>query len=185
MAGGLRLALLLTKGDMIVLNGVTRLTECIRKFRIEQGLDPYPKPLSELVSTPLALAIIGRLKPFTAILVKYARLLAEGEVTRIDTDRLSQYVEYAKLLKYAEEKLYGVPGLGVRLSLGVINRVNNAIDEDKLDTLDINAQVRSLHIALKWLTNRDTMKKGVTFSGEETFQVAIADVRKRIEEESE
>ncbi|MGQ3479169.1 hypothetical protein [Paenibacillus sp. TY11] len=164
---------------------VARLTERLRQIRIDQGLDPYPKPVPKFVSTPLALAIIGRLKPFTAIVVKYARILAEGEVSRIDTDRLSQYVEYARLLKHAEERLCGVPGLGVELSLGVINRVNNAIDEDKLDTLDVNAQVRSLHIALKWLTSRDTMKKAGAFSDEETFQAAIADVRKRIEEESE
>ncbi|MBE0335583.1 hypothetical protein [Paenibacillus sp. 23TSA30-6] len=166
------------------MNDVARLTERIRKLRIEQGLDQYPKLVPKFVSTPLAWSIIGRLKPFTAIVVKYARLLAEGEVTRIDTDRLSQYVEYAKLLKHAEEELYGVPGWGVRLSLGVINRVNNAVDEDKLDTLDINAQVRSLHIALKWLTSRDTMKKVGAFSDEETFQSAIADVKKRIEEET-
>ncbi|WP_342415358.1 hypothetical protein NST83_19625 [Paenibacillus sp. FSL R10-2782] len=167
------------------MNGVTRLTECIRKLRIEQGLDAYPKPVPKFVSTPLALAIIGRLKPFTAIVVKYARILAEGEVSRIDTDRLSQYVEYARLLKHAEERHCGVPGLGVELSLGVINRVNNAIDEDKLDTLDINTQVRSLHIALNWLTSRDTMKKAEAFSDEETFQAAIADVKKRIEGETE
>ncbi|URJ43970.1 hypothetical protein MF628_003634 [Paenibacillus polymyxa] len=167
------------------MNDVARLTERIRKLRIDQGLGPYPKPIPKLVSTPLALDIIDRLKPFTAIVVKYARILASGEVTRIDTDRLSQYVEYAKLLKHAEGELYGVPGFGVKLSLGVINRVNNAIDEDKLDTLDINAQVRSLHIALKWLTSRDTMKKAEVFSDEETFQAAIADVKKRIEEETE
>lgn len=167
------------------MNDVARLTERIRKLRIDQGLDPDPKPVPRFVSTPLALAIIGRLKPFTAIVVKYARLLAESEVTRIDTDKLSRYVECANLLRYAEEKFYSVPGLGVRLSLGVINRVNNAIDEDKLDTLDINAQVRRLHIALKWLTSRDTLKKAKVFSDEETFQAVIADVKKRIEEETE
>jgi hypothetical protein len=167
------------------LNDVARLTKRIRRLRIEQGLDPYPKPVPKFVSTPLALAIIDRLKPFTAIVVKYARILASGEVTRIDTDKLSLYVEYANLLRYAEENFYGVPSLDVRLSLGVINRVNSAIDEDKLDTLDINAQVRSLHIALKWLTSSDTVKKVGAFSDEEMFQAAITDVKKRIEEESE
>lgn len=167
------------------MNDVARLTERLRQIRIDQGLDPDPKPVPKLVSTPLALAIIGRFKPLTAIMVKYARILAEGEVTRIDTDRLSQYVEYANLLRYAEEKFYSAPGLGVRLSLGVINRVNNAIDEDTLDTLDVNAQVRRLHIALNWLTRRDTLKKVGAFSEEETFQAAIADVKKRIEGETE
>lgn len=134
---------------------IVDLTERIRTIRIEQGLTPDPLPRPKVVGITLSLALVERLQPFNAIAIKYASILAQGEVTRIDTDRLSDYEKYAQLLHYSTGTFCAVHSLGARWAFQVIRRVNEAIDNGTTDMLDVTRAMREMHYCIGFMTKDD------------------------------
>lgn len=128
------------------------LTERLRLARIEQGLPPEAKPRPETVEMPLSLALVERLQPFRAIAIKYAAILAAGQVTRINTDRLEEYEEIVRLLRCSVGFWCGLHALGAGSSLATMKRLNTMIDEGKAGEINISEEMRKLHIFIGWMT---------------------------------
>lgn len=136
-------------------NDIADLTEKIRQVRIEQGLSPEVLPRPQIIGITLSLALVERLQPFNAIAIKYAAILAQGEVTRIDTDRLREYEDYAQLLHYSKGTFCAVHSLGARWAFQVIRSVNEAIDAGTTDMLDVNKAMRDMHFCIGFMTKND------------------------------
>lgn len=133
------------------------LAERIRQIRIDQGLPLDTKPEPKVVSIPLSLAIIERSEPFKAIAIQYAKILAEGTAPRIDTDKLAQYEEWGRLLSYSQGFWCGWYGTGVRGLIGVIKRVNQAIDAED-ESLDVTATMRRVHFFISSCITRESIR---------------------------
>ncbi|WP_199925471.1 hypothetical protein [Paenibacillus bouchesdurhonensis] len=131
------------------------LTERLRQIRIEQGLSPDPPERKRCVEMPLSLALVERLQPFRAIAVKYASILAAGQVTRIDTDKLAEYAEIAGLLAHSVGFFSGIHALGASATLDMMNHINGMIDAGKSDEINISDEMRKLHIYIGWFTKDD------------------------------
>lgn len=136
---------------------IVGLTERIRQIRIDQGLPLDPKPEPKVVSIPLSLAIIERSETFKAIAIKYAKVLAEGTAPRIATDKLAQYEEWGRLLSYSKGFWCGWYGTGVRGLIGVIKRVNQAIDDED-EILDVMATMRRVHFFISSCITRESTR---------------------------
>lgn len=136
---------------------IAGLTERIRQIRIDQGHPPDLIPSPEVVSIPLSLAIIERSEPFKAIAIKYAKVLAEGTAPRVDTDKLAQYEEWGRLLSYSKGFWCRWYGTGIRGLIGVIKRVNQAIDDED-ESLDVMATMRRVHFFLSSCITRDSIR---------------------------
>lgn len=110
---------------------IDRLSEQVRQWRIERGLSPEPKRIEPFVEVPLSMAIMDRMQPFVRIAIKYAALLADGVIHRIDTGKFAEYREYAELLNFSRGFWCRYAGaLGVYTMLNVMDAVNEASDED-------------------------------------------------------
>lgn len=133
------------------------LIERLREIRVEQGLPPDTLPRPEVVSIPLSLALIERMKPFETIVIKYAAILAEGRTVRIDTDKLAQYAEYQRLLSYSKGTWCGWYSVGACMALQMIDHVNRAIDSGEEARLDVSDAMRRVHWAIKFM-KRDTIR---------------------------
>lgn len=134
---------------------IADLTERLREIRIEQGLSPEALPRQQIIGITLSLALVERLQPLKAIAIKYASILAQGEVPRIDTDRLKEYEDYAQLLHYSKGTFCAVHSLGARWAFQVIRSVNEAIDAGTTDMLDVNKAMRDMHFCIGFMTKND------------------------------
>lgn len=137
---------------------IADLTERLRAVRIEQGLPEEPPERVEFVDIPLSLVLIDRLQTFRAIIVKYASVLASGEVTRIDTNKLTEYTQMGRLLSHSKGFFSGLHSIGITGALSIINRVNEAIDTGKTEDLDINGAMRQLHFCVGFMTRDDGIR---------------------------
>ncbi|PAK55420.1 hypothetical protein [Paenibacillus sp. 7541] len=133
-------------------SSIADLTERLRQARVEQGLPPEAKPRPEVVEMPLSLALVERLQPFRAIAIKYAAILAAGQVTRIDTDKLAEYEEMVRLLRRSVGFWCGMHALGAGSVLATMKRLNTMIDEGKAGEINISDEMRKLHIFIGWMT---------------------------------
>ncbi|WP_201782243.1 hypothetical protein [Paenibacillus xylanivorans] len=157
----------------------TRLAERLRQIRIEQGRKPEPEPRPKVVDIPLSVALVDRLQPLKVIAVKYAGVLAVGQITRIDISKLAKYEEAAKVLRYSKGFWCGLHGLGAGGFLQIIRRVNEAIDTGKTDELDINGLMRKVHFSIGLMTKDSALSyeiRGATVIAEDDVDTAIADV---------
>ncbi|WP_418039181.1 hypothetical protein [Paenibacillus xylanilyticus] len=136
---------------------IAHLAEKLRQVRIEQGRNPDPEPRPKVVDIPLSRALVDRLQPFKVIAVKYAGVLASGQVTSIDVSKLVKYKEAAKVLHYSKGFWCGIHALGAESFLQIINRINEAIDNDKTDELDINGLMRKVHFSIGLMTKDSAM----------------------------
>ncbi|WP_342437815.1 hypothetical protein NSS79_34080 [Paenibacillus sp. FSL L8-0436] len=128
-----------------------RLTETLRAVRIEQGLpaDPLPRPI--IVEPPLSAAIVHRLAPFKAIAVKLAAILAQGQLTRVDVNKLEQYRDYGRMLNYSYGIFAPLYSTGVHSIFCELERINEAIDEGRTVDFDVNSAMRRLHFDISAL----------------------------------
>ncbi|MNJ59858.1 hypothetical protein D3C77_555610 [compost metagenome] len=78
--------------------------------------------------------------------------MAAGQVTRIDTDKLAEYAEIARLLRHSVGFFSGIHALGARAALDMMNHINELIDAGKSDEINISDEMRKLHIYIGWLT---------------------------------
>lgn len=136
-------------------SSIAELTERLRQIRIEKGLPTEAKPRPKTVGIPLSLALVERLQPFRAIVIKYASILAAGQVTRIETEKLAEYEEMAKLLGHSVGSWCGIHALGARSSLAIMNYLNAMIDEGRASEINISDEMRKLYIAIGWMTKDD------------------------------
>lgn len=133
-------------------SSIAELTERLRQIRIEQGLPPEAKPRPRVIDIPLSLALVERLQPFRAIAIKYASILAAGQVTRIDTDKLAEYEGLARLLRCSVGFWCGMHALGAGSALAIMKHLNTMIDEGKAGEINISDEMRKLHIFIGWMT---------------------------------
>ncbi|MGF7033748.1 hypothetical protein J2T17_004696 [Paenibacillus mucilaginosus] len=115
------------KADIALFN------EELRQDRIERGL-PSERP-ADFVGIPLSIVIADRLKPFLPIAVRYAAILAEGTLYRMDPTKLEGYRRDAELLCKSTGLWSGFVGGGYRAILQVIDKVNEADQELPADAL--------------------------------------------------
>jgi hypothetical protein len=166
----------------------TRLAERLRLIRIDNGRNPDPEPRPKVVDIPLSLALVDRLQPLKVIAVKYAGVLAAGQITRIDVNKLAKYEEAAKMLRYSTGFWCGIHAFGARFILQIIKRVNEAIETGKTDELDINGLMRKVHFSIGLMTKGSALSyeiRGATVMTEEDVDTAIADVLPEINEYEE
>ncbi|WP_427052368.1 hypothetical protein [Paenibacillus sp. TC-CSREp1] len=167
---------------------IARLDEKLRQIRIDNGRNPNPKPRPKIVDIPLSVALIDRLQPLKVIAVKYAAVLAAGQITRIDVSKLAKYEEAAKILRYSMGFWCGLHALGAGAFLQIIRRVNEAIDTGKTDELDINGLMRKVHFSIGLMTKDSALSyeiRGAAVIAEEDVDTAIADVLPEINEYEE
>lgn len=181
---------------------IADLTERIRQIRVEQGLPPDPLPRPKAVSIPLSLALIERLEPFKAIVIKLASILAQGRVTRIDTGKLAQYEEYARLLRYSRGDWCAIHAMGAQGAFSIIERMNHAIDSGDTEDFDVNDAMRRLHYCVGYMTENSALvndeydyfreagvypraEKERLLSDPAAFQVAIDEVMAQIPNKQE
>lgn len=127
------------------------LTRRLRQWRIERGLSPEPKRIEPFVSVPLAMAIMDRMQPFIRIAVKYAALLADGVIHRLDTDKFAEYREYAQLLAFSSATMCRWAGAaGVHFMLQVMDNINECADED----VHLPKVLRRAHLAIEIMRRR-------------------------------
>ncbi|HBU80877.1 MAG TPA: hypothetical protein DEF35_04445 [Paenibacillus sp.] len=168
-----------------------QLAERLRQIRIEQGRNPDPEPRPKVVDIPLSKALVDRLQPFKVIAVKYAGVLASGQVTRIDVSKLAKYEEAAKVLHYSKGFWCGLHALGAGAFLQIIKRVNEAIDSGTTDELDINGLMRKVHFSIGLMTKDSALSheindyekehgRGSAVMAEEAVDTAIAEVMPEI-----
>jgi hypothetical protein len=165
-----------------------QLAERLRQIRIEQGRKPEPEPRPKVVDIPLSMALVNRLQPLKVIAVKYAAVLAAGQITRIDVSKLAKYEEAAKVLHYSTGFWCGIHALGAGAFLQIINRVNEAIDNGKTEELDINGLMRKVHFNIGLMTKDSALSyeiKGSAVLAEEAVDTAIAEVLPEINEYEE
>ncbi|UOK62846.1 hypothetical protein MT997_32735 [Paenibacillus sp. OVF10] len=159
----------------------------LRQVRIEQGRNHDPEPRPKVVDIPLSKAVVDRLQPFKVIAVKYAAVLAAGQITRIDVSKLAKYEEAAKLLHYSTGFWCGIHALGADSFLQIIKRVNEAIDSGTTDELDINGLMRKVHFSIGLMTKDSALSheindyekkngRGSAVMAEEDIDTAIAEV---------
>lgn len=175
---------------------IAHLAEKLRQARIEQGRNPDPEPRPKIVDIPLSMALVDRLQPLKVIAVKYAAVLAAGQITRIDVSKLAKYEEAAKVLHYSTSFWCGIHALGAEGFLQIMRRVNEAIDTGKTDELDINGLMRKVHFSIGLMKKdyalshdvKDYEKqhgRGAAVIAEEDVDTAIADVLPEINEYEE
>lgn len=167
---------------------IARLDEKLRQIRIDNGRNPDPKPRPKIVDIPLSMALVDRLQPLKVIAVKYAALLAAGQITRIDVSKLAKYEEAAKVLRYSTGFWCGLHALGAGGFLQIIRRVNEAIDTGKTDELDINGLMRKVHFSIGLMTKDSALSyeiRGAAVIAEDDVDTAIADVLPEINEYEE
>ncbi|MEK4115617.1 hypothetical protein NST44_05365 [Paenibacillus sp. FSL W8-0919] len=132
-------------------SSIDELTERLRQIRIEQGLPPEAKPRPKVVDIALSHAIIERLEPFKAIVIRYASLLAQGQFTRIDVEKLTKYEGYFHLLGKSKGFFSAMYGWGAYSALEAIKRINDAIDSGSTDTVSPTEEVRNLHYCIGFM----------------------------------
>lgn len=173
-----------------------QLAEKIRQIRIEQGKNPDPEPRPKVVDIPLSTALVDRLQPLKVIAVKYAGVLASGQVTRIDVSKLARYEEAVKILRYSKGFWCGIHAFGARVFLQIIKHINEAIDTGKTDELDINGLMRKVHFSIGLMTKDCAMSheineyekqygSGSAAMAEEDVDIAIAEVMPEINQYEE
>ncbi|NJJ38393.1 hypothetical protein [Paenibacillus apii] len=131
---------------------IAELTERLRQIRIEKGLPADTLPRPKVVSIPLSLALIDRMEPFKAIVIKLASILAQGQTTRIDTGKLKSYAEYVRLLSYSRGFWCTIYATGAQGAFSIIEQMNSVIDSGQLDDFDVNDAMRHLHYAIGYMT---------------------------------
>ncbi|GGG15817.1 hypothetical protein [Paenibacillus aceti] len=134
---------------------IAALTERLRQIRIEQGLTPDPPEREDFVDIPLSLALVERLQPFRAIAVKYASILAAGQVTRIDMDKLVEYEEIAHMLMRSVGFWCGLHGFSAGATLQMMKHINEMIDAGKTDEINTSDEMRKIRIYIGWMTKDD------------------------------
>lgn len=134
---------------------IADLTERLRQIRVEQGLPAEPRPRPKFVDIPLTMALIDRLEQFKAIVIRYANILAQGQFTRIDIDKLAKYRQYAELLSYSAGFFSGIYGTGARAALACMERINQAIEDGRTDMLSATEEARHLHYDIGFMS-KDT-----------------------------
>ncbi|RAI96860.1 hypothetical protein DET54_106218 [Paenibacillus pabuli] len=167
---------------------IARLGEKLRQIRIDNGRNPDPQPRPKVVDIPLSMALVDRLQPLKVIAVKYAAVLAAGQITRIDVSKLAKYEEAAKVLRYSTGFWCGLHALGAGAFLQIINRVNEAIDNGKTDELDINGLMRKVHFSIGLMTKDSALSyeiRGAAVIAEEDVDTAIADILPEINQYEE
>ncbi|XID95783.1 hypothetical protein ACF3MZ_15200 [Paenibacillaceae bacterium WGS1546] len=129
---------------------LARMREKTRRSRIERGLPPDPPERSYFVDEELTRELVERIKPFYAIAVRYASLLSQGQVVRVDTGKIAEYKRLASLLRRSTN--YWCRGIGgVIISfIDMIGRFN----EGDPDTLDIPHKTRILNLMLKFMDTK-------------------------------
>ncbi|GGG08713.1 hypothetical protein [Paenibacillus aceti] len=136
---------------------IAALTERLRQIRIEQGLTPDPPEREDFVDIPLSLALVERLQPFRAIAVKYASILAAGQVTRIDTGKLGEYVEAVRLLDHSVGFFCGVHALGAGAVLDTMKHITEMIDAGRTEEINVSDEMRKIRIYIEWMTKDDSL----------------------------
>lgn len=137
---------------------IAALTERLRQIRIEQGRPADPPERRKCVDIPLSLALVERLQPFRAIAVRYASILAAGQVTRIDTDKLAGYAEMARLLRHSVGFFCGLHALGASGVLAAMKRINALIDAGRTDEINTNEEMRGVHFCIEWMTKDEGLR---------------------------
>lgn len=137
---------------------IAGLTERLRQIRIEQGLAPDPPEREDFVEIPLSLALIERLQPFRAIAIKYASILAAGQVMRIDTEKLSEYAEIARVLNRSVgffSRLYARGADGV---MAAMEHINTLIDAGRIEEINTSEKMRGVHFCIEWMTKDEGLR---------------------------
>ncbi|MGP4080981.1 hypothetical protein ACTWQL_13800 [Pseudalkalibacillus sp. R45] len=114
------------------------------KTQIEQLKRDHPsEPPAPFVPIPLSLHIRERVAPFKKIAVKYASLLMNsGELQPIDVGKLAGYREYGELLHRSLGTGSMAIGTGVLGIISSMDRVNEAIENEReLDADDIASRI--------------------------------------------
>jgi hypothetical protein len=137
---------------------IAALTERLRQIRIEQGRPADPPKRKKCVDIPLSLALVERLQPFRAIAVKYASILAAGQVMRIDTDKLAEYGEMARLLRHSVGFFCGLHALGADGVLAAMKRINALIDAGRIDEINTNKEMRGVHFCIELMTKDEGLR---------------------------
>lgn len=174
------------------------LTERLRQIRIDKGLPPDPEPRPKIVDIALSHAIIDRMEPFKAIVIKYASLLSQGKFVSIDTDKLAKYREYADFLRYSTGLISGVYGMGASAALSCMDRINQAITDGTADMLSATEQARHLHYDIGFMSRDEGMRHEAyeyrqatgespegKYDDEAAFQAALEAVRAQIPSKEE
>jgi len=137
---------------------IAALTERLRQIHIEQGRPADPPKRKKCVDIPLSLALVERLQPFRAIAVKYASILAAGQVMRIDTDKLAEYGEMARLLRHSVGFFCGLHALGADGVLAAMQRINALIDAGRIDEINTNKEMRGVHFCIELMTKDEGLR---------------------------
>lgn len=177
---------------------IADLTERLRQIRVDKGLPPDTKPRPKIVDIALSHAIIDRMEPFKAIVIKYASLLAQGKFVPIDTDKLAKYREYADFLRYSTGLISGVYGMGASAALSCMDRINLAIADGTTDMLSATEQARHLHYDIGFMSRDEGMRHEAyeyrqetgespegKYDDEAAFQAALEAVRAQIPSKEE
>lgn len=127
---------------------IAELGESLRQIRVEQGLPPESP--EHFVPIPLSIVLVERVRPLIPIAAKYAALLADGTLYRIDTSKLDQYRKDAALLHMSTGIFCSIVGTGVGGLIRMMERVNEIIDAGEEDTAHIPDLLRHVHFALEW-----------------------------------
>ncbi|MDU7472099.1 MAG: hypothetical protein E7L01_01880 [Paenibacillus macerans] len=137
---------------------IAGLTERLRQIRIEKGLPPDPPEREDFVEIPLSLALVERLQPFRAIAVRYASILAAGQVARIDMDKLAEYAEMARVLNRSVGFFCSLHALGANGVLAAMKRINALIDAGRSDEINTNKEMRGVHYCIEWMTKDEGLR---------------------------
>lgn len=129
-----------------------RLGEQVRQARIDRGLPPESPP--DFVDIPLSFIIAERLLPFKAIAVKYAAIIAEGKLIRVDITNLASYEQDAQILSESKGMFCGLIGSAVFRIIRTMRRVNKAIEAGNTEELNPVDIVRHVYFDVGFL-NRD------------------------------
>jgi len=124
------------------------LKERIRQHRIERGL-PLEPP-EKFVPVPLSIILAERVQPFISIAVKYASILADGTLYRVDTSKLDHYRRDAELLSMSKGLWCSLVGGGVRGAIRIMEQVNGILDAGEEENAHIPDLLRNIHFALAW-----------------------------------
>lgn len=177
---------------------IADLTERLRQIRVDKGLPHDPKPRPKIVDIALSHAIIDRMGPLKAIVIKYASLLSQGQFTRIDTDKLAKYEDYSHLLGRSKGFFSAIYGWGAYSALEAIKRINEAIDSGNTDVLSATEKVRILHYCIGFMSRDEGMRHEAyeyrqatgespegKYDDEAAFQAALEAVRAQIPSKEE
>lgn len=179
---------------------IAGLTERLRQIRIEKGLPPDPPEREDFVEIPLSLALVERLQPFRAIAVRYASILAAGHVARIDTDKLAEYAEMARLLDFSKGFWCRLHGSGANGVLSVMKRLNALIDAGRTEEIDTNGAMRGVHFCIELMTKDEGLRHDLfdqygkydmdarkeaerLLSDPDALQAAVDEAKRKLEED--